>query len=389
MPRILISTSCRHKPHDQPSGHLFVYDLDRRKIIRQCEIIEPPYREVDPNPRGGFRGLKGISIDDHRLAIANASTVFVYDHLWNPITYMWHPSCTGIHDIELVNDTVWVTSSRNDLLVCLDFDGKIVDYYDLRKSSPVKMNTSHKIRPLLREKQIINGRWDFRDPRTHDMAITDSLHINSISFLDNGDLLVSCGLFRAIKDRNLHEINNCLKKYPLTRPVSKFYQRLKGAKKDNDRDNFEAMPISSNKSISLLLRIPKEGRHISSLKLMGCRFPSHSIRILHDNSAIYLNTSSGEILHFHPETDQIYSSIRIGKTFLRGARELPDKTLLIGDNNEVIHFNLLRKQIISRTLICEDKTEAIFDINILPDDFTLPPLSFFELHEQKLTVNQT
>jgi len=122
---------------------------------------------------------------------------------------------------------------------------------------------------------------------------------------------------------------------------------------------------------------------------MGCRFPSHSIRILHDNSAIYLNTSSGEILHFHPETDQIYSSTQIGRTFLRGARQLPDNTLLIGDNNEMIHYDMNGKQIISKTLICEDITEAIFDINILPDDFELPPISFIDLHKQKLPVHQT
>jgi len=389
MPRILISTSCRHKPHDQPSGHLFVFNLDKQKVVRQSEIIEPPYREVDPNPRGGFRGLKGISIDGHRIAIANASTVFVYDHLWNPITYMWHPSCTGIHDIELKNDTVWVTSSRNDLLICLDFNGNIIDYYDLRDSPLVKKNAAHQIKPLLHERQIINGRWDFRDPRTHDMAITDSLHINSLVFPDNGDLLVSCGLFRVIKDRNLHNINNNLKKNSLTRALPKIYQKIEGIKKGSYPENFEALPISSNKSISLLLRISKNGQHTSSIKLMGCRFPSHSIRILHDNSAIYLNTSSGEILHFHPETDQIYSSTQIGRTFLRGARQLPDNTLLIGDNNEMIHYDMNGKQIISKTLICEDITEAIFDINILPDDFELPPISFIDLHKQKLPVHQT
>ncbi len=271
---ILISTSCRHKPHDQPSGHLFVYDHDRGKIIRQCEIIEPPHRKADPNPRGGFRGLKGISIEGHHIAIANASTVFVYDHKWNPITYMWHPSCTGIHDIKLKNDAVWVTSSRNDLLICLDFSGNIIDYYDLRDSMPVKSRTSHKIKPLLTKHEIHKGQWDFRDPRTHDMAITDSLHINSLAFLNNGDLLVSCGLFRVIKDRKLHEINNCLKKFPLTRTVPKIYQNILARKRGDSHRPFEALPISFNESISLICRIKQDGRQVSSVKLMGCRFPS-------------------------------------------------------------------------------------------------------------------
>jgi hypothetical protein len=62
MKKILVSTDRRHTPSDQPSGHLAVYDLESQKVERNCEIIEPPYRDVDPNPRGGLRGLKGISI---------------------------------------------------------------------------------------------------------------------------------------------------------------------------------------------------------------------------------------------------------------------------------------------------------------------------------------
>jgi len=253
---------------------------------------------------------------------------------------------------------------------------------------PVKSNASHKVKPLLSHQQIVKGRWDFRDPRTHDMAITDSLHINSIAFLENGDLLISCGLFRVIKNRKMHEINNHFKKYAMTRVLAKIYQKASKKKEDSSRGSFEALPISFNESISLICRIKNDGQQVSSLKLSGCRFPSHSIRILQDKSAVYLNTSSGEILHFDPETDKLYSSTHIGRIFLRGARQLPDNSLLIGDNNEMIHYDLNERQVISRTLICKDKSEAIFDINILPDDFDLPPESFIKLHKDKLPVNQ-
>jgi hypothetical protein len=74
---------------------------------------------------------------------------------------------------------------------------------------------------------------------------------------------------------------------------------------------------------------------------------------------------------------------------LRGARQLHDNSLLIGDNNELIHYDLIEKQVLSRTPICEDKSEAVFDINILPEDFDLPPESFIKLHEDKFPVNQT
>lgn len=388
MTRLLVSTSRRHADQDQSSGHLFVYDLDSRSIIRRSEIIEPPYRSVDPNPRGGFRGLKGISIDGDQVAIANASTVFLYDREWRPITYFWHPTSAGIHDIELIHDQIWVTSSRNDLLLCFNKQGTIVRHYDLRRSATVKALAPRVLNPLMSKAEIISGKYDFRDPRTHDLAITDALHINSLAFLDNGDLLVSCGLFRVVDKLQLHKLNNFLKMHPFLNRLPGMILKLKPVIKKDKTDSFEAAPISSKQSLSLLLRISHNDQQQPGLMLTECKFPSHSVRILQDKSAIYLNTTSGEIVHFNPVTDEILCITKIGTKFLRGARQLPDGSLIIGDNNYLIHFDLENQQVISRLPLTEDLAEAVFDINLLPNHFELPPLSFVKHHEQFLPVDQ-
>jgi len=384
----LISTSCRHTPVDKPSGSLYVFDIRNQKIVKRCEIIEPPYREADPNPRGGFRGLKGISIDQDRIAIANASTIFIYDNLWTPLNYLWHPSCAGIHDISLQNNLVWATSSRNDLLLCLDFDGNIVRSYDLRRYSPVKNLSQWKLNPMLTEKEVLEGKIDFRDPRTHDNAFTDTLHVNSFEQLKNGDLLISCGLIRAVNNFHLHKINNKLKRTKFRDITPAIFHLLKEIFFTSETNNKERDKNKKKDLISLLLRVEKNGRVCPSLVLTGCSVPSHSIRLLRDGSAIYLNTTTGEIINFDPANDQILSNVKIGTNFLRGATQLSDNTLLLGDNNHIIHFDLYEKKIISKTAISTNTFDAVFDINVLPEEFKLPPESFIKHHEDKLPVSQ-
>lgn len=389
MTNILISTSCRFAFADQPSGRLLLYNLEKKKVFRSCEIIEPPYRDKDPNPRGGFRGLKGISVNGNKIAIANASTVFIYDHMWNPITYCWHPSCSGIHDIELMDNSIWVTSSRNDLLVCMDFKGNIMNYFDLRRHFKNENISDTKIDPFISEKEIVSGRINFRDPRTHDHAVTDLLHVNSFVFQDNGDLLVSIGLLRKVDRYMLHKLNNFLKKTPLSEFLPFLYKKYNQILSRKKTTHFEAIPTTKKLTKSVILRRTTNGFWTKSLVLNNCSVPSHSIRILRDSTGIYLNSTSGELLHFNLSNYDVISSHKIGDYFLRGARELSDGSILIGDNNYLIHFDMSNKKVLSRIRITDNPAEAVFDINLLPGHFGLPPKSFEELHNQIYPVVQS
>lgn len=388
MSKVLISTSGRYTKVDQPSGRLLVFDLEKKTILKSCEIIEPPYREYDPNPRGGFRGLKGISIHGECIAIANASTIFLYNNVWKPLGYIWHSSCAGIHDIHLLEDSIWVTSSRNDLMFCFDLNGNIVNYFDVREMNIIKKYSKHQIKPFLYDDQIINGKINFRDPRTHDHAITDALHVNSFIVLKNGEFLVSCGLLRIIDARLLHKINNFLKQTIFSSIYSKSYQLYRKLLKLEEGAQLEDTAISKEESLSIVLHLFDDISEKKGFFVYKCTVPSHSIRLLDDDKAIYLNSTSGELICFDLINNEILLREKIGEKFLRGATIMEDQSILLGDNNELVHFDILNKKIASRTLISEDPAEAIFDIHILPENFSLPPESFVDHHQHHFPVDQ-
>jgi hypothetical protein len=390
MTKVLVSLDRRHTPVDQPSGHLMVYDLENQKVERICEIMEPPYREQNPNPRGGLRGLKGISIHNNRIALANFSTVFFYDEKWNPISYFWHPSSAGIHDIVLLDDRIWVSGSRNDLLMCFDLAGNPLEFYDSRKFAPLLNISNWQPKPFLTNAQIKNGEIDFRDPRTHDEVFCDSSHVNSIAIRQNGDLLVSCGLLKNLNHMRLLYVKNWLVRkgaWEKVLQLNKIMRQKIFGKKMKNRHSGDLV-IQPARGYSAVLRITKDRNIQPCLIFDNATAPAHSVRVLNDGTAIYLKTTSGEIVHFEPETGKIFSTTAIGERFLRGARELPDGNLLLGDNNRIVHFDLQERKILSVIQISDDPVESVFDFCILPDHFSLPPESFVSHHAKYLPVSQ-
>jgi hypothetical protein len=45
MTALLVSTVRRHTSATDPSGYLYVVDLDRKRAVQRSRIIEPPYHE--------------------------------------------------------------------------------------------------------------------------------------------------------------------------------------------------------------------------------------------------------------------------------------------------------------------------------------------------------
>ena len=380
MNRAIVSTASRHKLPDQASGHYYVVDTDSFQVIQCSEIIEPPFREYDTNPRGGVRGGKGIFIREDVVVLSNSSAVYIYDHDWIPLSIISHPSLGGIHDLCVVGEQVWITSSRNDLLFCFDFQEIILDYYDFRKMPEVFHDIKWKPKPYLSDKQIHSGHIDFRDPRTHDPNVSDAAHINGVDILPGGDLLVSLGLLIDTKFSRLLLLKKWMvekgiwKKWlSLNRMISRAFSMKKKMHSD--------MVIQPARAYSAVVRITENRQVKPCLSFYGTTVPSHSVRVLEDGSAVYLNTTNGELIHFSPETGDIISKASIGIKFLRGVRQMKDGHLLVGDNQSLYHYDHMQKKIIDTLKISNDPDEAIYDIYIMPDDLTLPPISFPEHHK--------
>ena len=71
------------------------------------------------------------------------------------------------------------------------------------------------------------------------------------------------------------------------------------------------------RAYSAVVRITENRQIKTCLSFYGPTVPCHSIRVLQDGTAVYLNTTTGEIIHFSPDTGMIISTEVLGKKFLR------------------------------------------------------------------------
>lgn len=375
MQRIIISTIIRNTPADQPSGSLYTFELSSGKAILKSTIIEPPHREKDNNLRGGIRGLRGIIVREDQIILSNASEIFRYDASWRLLGRFSHPSCSSIHDIICQNDTIWITSSRNDLLIQFDMAGNLLKHLDIRRNQQVFSETHWKPSPFLTKDQIVQGAIDFRDPASHNFHASDTAHLNGIDLLPNGNLIISYGLMLNSGMEHWLIIKNWLFERGLWKPILVINQNVRNLLKKPSHTKNELVfhPASAE---SAVVEIDHQENFISRLHLFGITVPGHSIRILQDGTAVFLNTGKGQIIHFHPLHQKPISTSQLGNGFLRGVRQLNDESLLLGDNQTLIRFDIYKQKIISMHNISDNPNESIYDINILPDHFDLPPLSF-------------
>jgi len=81
-----------------PSGFLSTCDIENGQIVQQTKNIESLFPYVDPNPRGGLRGAKGITCNGNLILISNSHSIFVFDRNWILQRIISHPSCAGRFD---------------------------------------------------------------------------------------------------------------------------------------------------------------------------------------------------------------------------------------------------------------------------------------------------
>lgn len=379
MSRFLITTTIRSAEIDQPSGYVYVFDLETEKAISRSSVIEPGFRKVDPNPRGGLRGGKGIAICGDQLFLANSAAVFRFDRHWNFITGITHPSCSGIHDIAIDSDQqLWVTSSRNDLLFKFDLEGNLLSFINFRINPMLRDTLAWRPKKQLSNQDIIAGRIDFRDPRTHVLTDYDRAHVNSITIHQDGSLLISLGLVSRKSYAVLMKVKDQLIRWGLWSDLVKINQRIikrYSIRKDLDSD----LVIQPAKGKSVIVRLHPDQVLTTSLVLNKISVPSHSVISISDTAGIYLNTSSGEVIEFDLHAREIISAAKISRNFLRGIVKINNSQVLIGAQNSLLVFDTKQRQVVKEILLTKDDREAIFAIHHFPEFFSMPPASLEDL----------
>ena len=374
---LLVSTGRRHVPFTEPSGYLYSIDFGRRKILRLTRPIEPVYREFDDNPRGGLRGCRGMAISSSEIAVSNSSVVFRYDTGWNLVGTISHPSCAGIHDILYQGDSIWVTATRADLLMQFTRSGQLIRYYYMRLPSPALEAINWKAPVLLHPSDIEEGKMDLRNPKTHDREAHNRTHINGLCLLPNGEILASLGLLASDLHMNLIRAKVFLSKigiWDYLLKINNGFQRLiRGSNKNQRR-----LVVQPVKGSSAVLKVDSQQNHTLVLFLKGMTVPSHSLLTLPDGSIIYLNTTEGKAIHFGIREEEILSATKVTDGFLRGVAYIGENNVVLGSNQEILLFDLQDRKVFDKIKITDDLNESIYDIKILPNDFSLPPISLEE-----------
>jgi hypothetical protein len=371
--RLIVSTNHRGVHHDDTSGWLYVINLENGEILRKTAGIEPPFRQLDTNPRGGMRGMRGISILNGELAVANYSAVFFFDLHWNLTRAFSHPAVSAIHEILYGEDGLWVTSTANDLLVKYALSGILSEYYLVRDQVDLMRTMHGTTKRNLRTLDILNPDTDFRQRSYFNSDKYDRTHLNSLALTQDGHLLLSLGLIVSPRYSLLMYIKTMMLKIGLWNiflKVNRTLRRILGFKKQLHSD----LVIPPAMERSAIVKFDRIKTWDIILQFVTAHNPSHTIRTLRDGTCVYLDTSTGSLVHFDI-SGFIHSKTVIGDSFLRGLLELPNGQLVVGSGNSLLFFDLSEMKVIHSIKFSEKPHETVFDVQLLPDEFELPPES--------------
>lgn len=252
------------------------------------------------------------------MLVANYDTVFRYDLDGRFVPVLSHPSCADIHDIAYMGGRLWVTSTRNDLLLGFDDQSRLVEYHNVRTWRRVRECLGWSAVNLLSDGDIHSGRIDFRDPATHEKQDYDEAHVNSMCASPDGGMYVTLGFVRA---RTAGETGKaCVARVDEGSEAEMVYF-------------CEEAPV-----------------------------PMHNLVLQPDGSLLLLDTGNGALIRIHSKISEVLSTWNFPSRYLRGLCRFPDGRLAIGDQNSVLIFDPGAPSGCQRILLSENVRESVHSI---------------------------
>ncbi|MBT8071711.1 MAG: hypothetical protein HKP21_01610 [Xanthomonadales bacterium] len=216
---VYFGTVARGAPVSQ-GGSLFKLDWDRKAVVREVpDVPVNPSLYHDPNARGNVRGVRGIRICNDEVYAANYHTVNVFDRDLNPKRRITHGLMVGLHETQVVDSSIWVTSTTLDAALRYRLDDGVLEESFWPREMPA-FQQALEIEPLAIDKSIDNRtnfleRESFRGP--------SHLHLNAV-WVFRGEVYalfhsMSCvaNLTRGtivIQDNNLKHAHNLIMEEP-------------------------------------------------------------------------------------------------------------------------------------------------------------------------------
>jgi len=329
--RAVVTSNVRLAPPGKPSAYLRVFDLASREVLLTVPVPESLFRAHDPNPRGGQRGGRGVSVHDGRLVVANAERLFVLDTSWRLVDELSHPLAADIHDVLAEERGIWVTSTACDALLLLGWDGEAKGVWTYRTDRRLVKRLG------LRRLPRFDPDFDYRDPRNRG-GDDDLAHLSSV-VRDGDRLLVMLG-------------------------------RMEGRTEETRQDAWSAV-VEIEKGMRLdRVRASLLCRHHAPL------VPNHNAE--QANGLVVLNDSNANrLVALDPKTGVTRRSVAIpgNPPYARGLARLPGGQWLVGSQRPlaVYEVDLDREEVVGEYVFDAREEESVYAVCLLPDEFSAPP----------------
>lgn len=137
-------------------GKLYKLDWESKKIIAEVAVlpVEPTFHH-DPNARGNTRGCRRIQLLSDELIVADYHTLNIYDTDLKLKRKLSHGLMVGLHETQIVEDSIWVTSTSIDAALKYKIaDGELVQSYWPREMP--EFQAALKLEPLEIDKNTDN-----------------------------------------------------------------------------------------------------------------------------------------------------------------------------------------------------------------------------------------
>jgi hypothetical protein len=355
--RVAVTSIVRHAGPGERSGFLRVLDLEARRVVSETPLPESGFRAIDPNPRGGYRGAKGIGVAGGRLAVANSERVFVFDRSWRLQGDLTHPWLGSIHDLLAEEDAIWVTCTNCDLLLRLGWDGQVLERWTWRENHALARALGYRRPPRFYPDT------DYRDPRSTRGRVLSLVQLNAVA-RDRERLLVSFGRVvpqRAYLRKGAAAAAGRLGLSPRMRAPRRPSRLPVGQEPGSD---FALVALDTDRAAEVVYRVE------------GVSVPNHNVLVAGER-VLYNDTDGGRLVEVdlarRAETRAV--AVPGEPSYARGLAALASDRYIVGSQRPAaVHvLDLAEGRVVDSFAFSADERESAYALAVLPGTFEDPP----------------
>jgi hypothetical protein len=328
--RVVVTSAIRYIVPTEISGYFRILDLERGRVTFLTPVPESTWRGTDPNPRGGTRGARGVSVYQGRLVIANAERLFVLDTSWRLAAEFSDRLMADVHDVLGEERGIWVAATGCDTLLLVRWDGRLEQAWSFRKNRKLLKELGFRKLSL----PPIDPEIDFRDPEARRTGF-ERLHLNSLGRGSAG-LVVSLG--RVATELEPPELSSVL------------VEVTDGARGASPR-------------VSVLHR------------QAGIRAPNHNVAV--DGDLLIYNDSNRHCLvayDMRSGSERCAVPVPGEPSFARGLARISPSLWLVGSQAPLAVYavDVDRAEVVGSFPLGGIQDETVYGICVLPDEFGEP-----------------